>query len=128
MPAAGIDTYSASAGGWQTFWGTSWASPLYVAMQIEVNEECAKHLWGISALYGSFAQDPTDQYAFVDVTSGNDDYDGEPTYYTAGTGFDTASGIGIPIGVNIAYYSCGGNQLRRLSPKPSMAAPPRLRR
>ncbi len=128
MPAAGIDTYSASAGGWQTFWGTSWASPLYVAMQIEVNEECAKHLWGISALYGSFAQDPTDQYAFVDVTSGNDDYDGQPTYYTAGTGFDTASGIGIPIGVNIAYYSCGGNQLRRLSPKPPMAAPPRLRR
>jgi hypothetical protein len=131
MPAAGIDTYSASAGGWQTLWGTSWASPLYVAMQIEVNEACAKHLWGISALYGSFAQDPTYKYAFVDVTSGNDEYNGEPTYYTAAPNFDTASGIGIPLGVNIAFYSCGsGSHGRRLTPKPSMSmvARPRPRR
>jgi hypothetical protein len=126
MPAAGIDTYE--AGSWQTVWGTSWASPLYVAMQLEVNEECAKHLWGISALYGSLAQDPTYKYAFVDVTSGNDEYNGEPTYYTAAPNFDTASGIGIPIGVNIAFYSCGGNQSRRLTPKTLMGVRPRPRR
>lgn len=127
MPAAGIDTYSDSQG-WQTVWGTSWASPLYVAMQIEVNEECASHLWGISALYGSYQQDPTYQYAFIDVTSGDDDYGGQSTKYTAAPNFDTASGIGIPLGVNIAFYSCSGNQVRRLTPKSVMAAPPHPRR
>jgi hypothetical protein len=111
MPAAGIDTYSASEG-WGTVWGTSWASPLYVAMQLEVNEECGAHLWGISSLYGSLSKDPTYQYAFVDVTSGDDSYDGH-TGYTAKSGFDTASGIGIPMGVNIALYSCGGSAVRR---------------
>jgi len=82
-------------------------------MQLEVNEECAKHYWGISALYGSFAKDPTYQYAFIDVTSGTDAYGSQPTYYTPGPSFDTASGIGIPLGVNIAYYTCGGGASRR---------------
>jgi Pro-kumamolisin, activation domain len=119
LPAAGIDIYIANQSGWGTFWGTSWASPMYVAMQLEINEECAKNYWGNAALYGSFAADPTYQHAFVDVTSGNNNYiprdGGAPppagTDFTAVPGFDTASGIGIPLGVNVAYYTCGAGAI-----------------
>jgi Pro-kumamolisin, activation domain/Subtilase family len=108
LPAAGTDIMI--NGSWETLWGTSWASPIYSAMQAEINQECNSDIWGITALYGAFAKDPTYQNAFIDVTSGNDSFGGS-TGFTAGTGFDTASGIGMPMGVNVAYDACGAGSI-----------------
>jgi hypothetical protein len=114
MPAAGVSSYNASLYGWASFWGTSWSAPLYAAMQLEVNEACGKNMWGISTLYGAFAQTNPYEYDFYDVTSGNDNPgDGQATFYSATAGFDSASGMGIPLGVNIAIDECGGDAVRR---------------
>ncbi len=83
MPAAGVSSYNASLYGWASFWGTSWSTPLYAAMQIEVNEACRRNMWGISTLYGAFTRTNHYKYDFYDVTSGNDDPgDGQATFYS----------------------------------------------
>ncbi len=98
LPAAFDDTYF--NGNWNLVWGTSWASPIYVAMQTEINQTCERPLWGIDAIYNAFkATGYNDD--FLDVTSGNDFYQ-TPRYYNAGPGFDQASGIGMPLGIEIA--------------------------
>lgn len=113
MPAAGVSGYDSSLYGWAAFWGTSWSAPFYAAMQLEVNEACGKNMWGIPTLYGAFALPNPYQYDFYDVTSGNDDSGGQATFYTAAANFDTASGMGIPLGANLAVDECGGDAVRR---------------
>lgn len=98
LPAAFDDTYF--NGNWNLVWGTSWASPIYVAMQTEINQTCNRPLWGIDAIYNAFKATGYN-YDFLDVTGGNDDYQ-TPQYYNAGPGFDQASGIGMPLGIQIA--------------------------
>lgn len=99
MPAAFDDTYM--QGQWGLVWGTSWASPIYVAMQLEINQVCGRHLWGINALYTAFA---ANGYAndFLDVTGGNNNPGDGDQYYRAKVGFDNVSGIGMPLGMEIA--------------------------
>lgn len=105
LPATYDDIYDSSYGaftnGWGIVGGTSWASPIYVAMQAEINQVCGRPIWGINAIYNAFS---TGGYRdFIDVTSGND-YNAyaQGAYYTATSGFDTASGIGMPLGLGIA--------------------------
>lgn len=88
-------------GNWYQIWGTSWASPTYVAMQTEINELCGKPQWGISELYNAFEKSGY-QSDFIDVTSGANGQNG----YTATTGFDQASGIGMPLGIPLASSVC----------------------
>jgi hypothetical protein len=106
LPAANDDIYVAAFGGWGAVWGTSWASPIYVAMQAEINQTCGTPQWGINALYNAFAKTGY-QYDFIDVTSGNNSYDGA-VGESAATGFDQASGIGMPLGTQVAVDNgCG---------------------
>lgn len=88
---------------WYNVAGTSWASPLYVAMQAEIDEVCAKPLWGITVLYGAFKKSTYND--FVDVTSGTNAW-GKVTGFSAHAGFDQASGIGMPLGVPISKDAC----------------------
>jgi subtilase family serine protease len=106
LPAANDDIYIAEYGGWGAVWGTSWSSPIYVAMQSEINQTCGSAQWGINALYNAFAKTAY-QYDFIDVTSGNNSYGGAAGY-SADTGFDQASGIGMPLGSEVAIDNgCG---------------------
>jgi hypothetical protein len=108
LPAATDALYcTGCGGGWFLVWGTSWASPMYVAMQIEINQICGNQ-WGINTLYNALPHSSTD---FIDVINGNNDwnshYNTTPTkYYSAAKGFDNVSGIGIPLGMPLAQSEC----------------------
>jgi subtilase family serine protease len=94
FPAYYTDTYV--SGGWVGLQGTSWSSPTYVALQLEINQVKGTRLgWVNSAIYSVFKKEgyATD---FFDVTEGNN---GE---YSAKPGYDNVSGIGSPIGEALA--------------------------
>jgi hypothetical protein len=85
--------------GWQGIGGTSAAAPVWAAAIALTNASnaCGGALVGFAnpALYraaaGSYGSD------FNDVTSGNNDFTGtNGGRYTAGSGFDMASGLGTP--------------------------------
>jgi len=56
-------------GGWETVWRTSWATPIYAAMQSEINQACAAQQWGINTLYNTFANSGY-RHDFIDVVDG----------------------------------------------------------
>ena len=94
FPAYYTDTFV--NGGWVGLQGTSWSSPTYVALQLEINQVKGKRLgWVNSAIYSVFKKEA---YAtdFYDVTQGSN---GE---YSAKAGYDNVSGIGSPIGDALA--------------------------
>ena len=94
FPAYYTDTFV--GGKWVGLQGTSWSSPTYVALQLEINQVKGQRLgWVNSAIYSVFK---TEGYAtdFYDVTKGSN---GE---YQAKTGYDNVSGIGSPIGEALA--------------------------
>lgn len=88
--------------------GTSWSSPEFAAMMAELYEYCGTSFENpITVIYNVYRASPS---AFVDVTSGNDQYGGATPYYTAGAGYDNASGLGIPNGAAFANAACPSNQ------------------
>jgi subtilase family serine protease len=92
------------SGGWILVNGTSWGSPLYAAMLSEVYEYCTTGFDNAAAL-------PYDVYglrhgAFLDVTSGNNQYAGTSPFYSAQAGYDNATGIGVPYGLPFAQTLC----------------------
>jgi kumamolisin len=99
LPAVGDAIYV--GGAWTAVDGTSWASPLYAAMQAEIDEACGAQ-YGLAELYTVYKAHPSD---FIDVTSGNNEYGGTPGY-NAVKGFDLASGMGSPLGTGISYETC----------------------
>jgi kumamolisin len=99
---------------WSLIWGTSWSSPTYVAMQTEINQACNAKQWGIGTIYGAFAKSGYSD--FVDVTKGNNlwqsPYAGSGSSYNATNAFDNVSGIGIPLGMQIAQTNCSAPAIR----------------
>jgi hypothetical protein len=94
FPAYYTDTYV--SGGWVGLQGTSWSSPTYVALQLEINQVKGQRLgWINSAIYCVFKKEG---YAidFYDVTKGSNGK------YSAKTGYDNVTGIGSPIGEALA--------------------------
>jgi kumamolisin len=84
------------SGGWVGLQGTSWSSPTYVGLQLEINQVKGTRLgWVNSAIYSVFKKEgyATD---FYDVTKGSNGG------YSAKTGYDNVSGIGSPIGEALA--------------------------
>jgi subtilase family serine protease len=109
-PASGYVIYA--AGTWQVAGGTSAAAPLWAAIAalIDASPFCADYGSGTAGvlpqgLYGMMAIDHTYVYGAVpeglaDITAGDNDY--TPTGYTGGlypatTGFDMATGLGVPL-------------------------------
>jgi kumamolisin len=94
FPAYYTDTFV--GGGWVGLQGTSWSSPTYVALQLEINQVKGTRLgWVNSAIYSVFKKEgyATD---FYDVTTGSNGK------YSAKTGYDNVTGIGSPIGEALA--------------------------
>jgi kumamolisin len=99
VPDLAFPAYYADAyfnGGWEGLQGTSWSSPTYVALQLEINQVKGERLgWVNAAIYRVFKKEA---YAtdFYDVTKGSN---GE---YSAKAGYDNVSGIGSPNGEVLA--------------------------
>jgi len=94
FPADYTDTFV--RGGWEGLGGTSWSSPIYVALQLEINQVKGQRLgWVNSDIYRVFKKE---HYAtdFYDVTKGsNGGYSGK-------AGYDNVTGLGSPIGEALA--------------------------
>jgi subtilase family serine protease len=96
-------------GFWTGIGGTSAAAPLWAAFMAltDASRACAGSSVGFAnpALYGvagsTYAAD------FNDITSGNNDYTGASGgLYEAGVGYDMASGLGTPNGINLSRTLC----------------------
>ncbi|HZY97977.1 MAG TPA: protease pro-enzyme activation domain-containing protein [Candidatus Baltobacteraceae bacterium] len=109
--------YPVSALTFSMVWGTSWSSPIYVAMQTEINQACGSPQWGIATIYNGFKAQS--YHHFIDVTNGNNQWDtssaGSTKYYAAAQGFDEVSGIGVPMGMVLATDRCNKPALSRRS-------------
>ena len=106
LPAGGVNGPDAFFynGSWQAVGGTSWAAPEFAAMQAEINQQCialggGSRASALADLYRVFYQAPS---AFIDVTSGFISYPTTSLTYSAGPGYDNASGLGLPLGEEIA--------------------------
>lgn len=95
----GSDEAYGSPAGWQATGGTSAAAPLWAAVfaLVDANASCLGRPIGFAnpALYRLAGADE-DRY-FNDVQSGNNDFTlASGSLYTAGVGYDMASGLGSP--------------------------------
>ena len=92
-------------GSWTAIGGTSAAAPLWASVAALADTACGAPI-GLAntALYDAAAA----HYAadFDDVTSGNNSYDGV-TGFSAGSGYDMASGLGTPQVASLVPDLCG---------------------
>src|SRR5579875_34978 len=105
MPAFPVEIYE--QGLWKTVGGTSWSAPQFAAMIAEIYEWCNAPLTPpVLIPYYAFQADGYSD--FLAVTTGNNDFGGDSTYYLAGGGFSNAAGLGVPYGMPIAQRICPG--------------------
>lgn len=97
-----------NSGTWGLVDGTSWASPEYAALMAEVLQYCQLSSGLNNAVNVPYYVASHYQQAYVDVSNGNDQFAGTAPYYTAGAGYDNASGIGVPYGMAYANTACPG--------------------
>jgi subtilase family serine protease len=93
-PATGVAVYSAPAGGWAVFGGTSVATPI-IAAAYALADDTSDLEFPVSKAYANPA-------AFNDVVEGANwgDYDCDGNYFcNAGPGYDGLTGLGSPIGL-----------------------------
>jgi subtilase family serine protease len=105
----GTGSESGSERGWQAIGGTSGAAPLWAALfaLTDSSRACAGHPVGyaVPALYRAASSSYTSD--FNDVRSGNNDFTGtNGGRFTAGPGYDEASGLGTPNGTPLAGNLC----------------------
>ena len=112
MPAVFDEIYF--QGQWSDVDGTSWGAPQVAALIAEIDEYCNSALPDpVDIFYYALAGKG---YAdFSDVITGNNQYDGDLTFYSAQSGFDNVSGIGIPLGMPVAQTVCP-NRIPALAP------------
>jgi Tectonin domain len=92
-------------GGWHLVGGTSWSAPMFAAMLAEVYQYCnASFTDPVSLPY--FVYETAGSGAFRDVTTGNNQFASDATYFTAQAGYDNVSGLGVPLGVPFAQTIC----------------------
>jgi subtilase family serine protease len=91
-------------GSWTAIGGTSAAAPLWASLAALADSSCGSPI-GLAnpALYATESTSPSD---FDDVTSGNNSYDGV-TGFSAGSGYDEASGLGTPVASSLVPALCG---------------------
>lgn len=105
MPAIGTLVYSGNGGGAGGGEGTSWAAPLFAAMLTEVFQYCNTSFTNpVSIPYYVYSN--AGYNAFIDVTSGNNNYQNLSSYYVTGPGYDNVTGIGVPYGIPFANAIC----------------------
>ncbi|HTU98475.1 MAG TPA: protease pro-enzyme activation domain-containing protein [Solirubrobacteraceae bacterium] len=112
-------------GGWSIFGGTSAAAPTWGALAALANasEACTGKSVGFAnpALYQA-ARTDYGTY-FNDVTSGNNSFGGL-SGFSAGPGYDMASGLGSPKGAAVASALCGSTWTPPSTTTTTTPAPP----
>jgi subtilase family serine protease len=92
------------SGAWTVLSGTSWSAPAFAAMLSEVYEYCnASFTNPVAAPYYVYSADHS---AFIDVVNGNNQYASTTPYYSAHSGYDNVSGVGVPYGMPFAQTAC----------------------
>ncbi|HET6895991.1 MAG TPA: S8 family serine peptidase [Candidatus Baltobacteraceae bacterium] len=111
MPA--LDVAMFQGGIWSTRAGTSWSAPEAAALLAELYQYCGANGGPIGGVtnpatipYYVFNQNTA---AFTDVTSGNDQFGTATPFDTAASGYDDASGFGLPKGLAFVQTACPGN-------------------
>jgi hypothetical protein len=115
-PGVGIDVFI--NGDQEAVGGTSVASPLFTAMQAEINQvQKSRNGWVNPGLYVAFMDfnTTTTNFAFRDITGGTN------VRYQAVPGYDDATGLGSPIGWNLAAVE---NGYPGATPRPGPVTPP----
>src|SRR5581483_408680 len=113
MPAALDAVYL--QGGWVQVSGTSWGTPQVAALFAGLYEFCrATIVDPVQIFYTAYGQKGYGD--FVAVTSGNNQYQSDSTYFSADGGFSQVSGIGIPNGMAIAQTVCPNRVTVSLAP------------
>lgn len=83
------------SGGWVGEFGTSWSCPIYVALQLEINQVQKQRFgWVNTNVYSVFQA--SGDHCFYDVTKGNNGG------YKAKAGYNNVTGIGSPKGKTLA--------------------------
>jgi hypothetical protein len=86
--------------------GTSWASPIAVALLTEAVQICGPAGWVNPAIYSIYSTYGESPY-FVDVTSGsNAGFMGYAKGYSATPGYDNVTGLGMPNGATFVAALC----------------------
>ncbi|MDE2482200.1 MAG: hypothetical protein KGN02_08415 [bacterium] len=98
-------------GSMQTFDGTSWSAPETAAMLSEIFEYCGGPLPTTftspqNLFYKAYGRSTSD---FVDVTGGNNQYNGTSPFFTAVAGPDNVGGLGEPLGIDVANTLCANH-------------------
>ena len=95
--------YGSGSADW--FGGTSCAAPLWAGFTALINQQAA--LIGHApvgflnpALY-AIASGPNYTNCFHDITTGNNEWSGSPSLFSAVTGYDLCTGLGTPNGTNL---------------------------
>jgi hypothetical protein len=126
-PSTGYEVYYNGSGeaagqprGWQAFGGTSAASPVWASLMAlaDASPGCAGGSVGLAlpALYRAAGSDYAG--AFNDVRSGNNDFTGTNSgRFSAGPGYDEASGLGSPNAPVLIPQLCAS--ALRLTPLPA---------
>jgi len=111
LPAVNDALYITSGGyNWSAVAnGTSWSAPQMAAMFAEIVQYCNNTSLGSAntLLYQAHASAPD----FFDVTFGNNDWQTTSPFYTAGSGYDNTTGLGMPKGIPLANTICPGHVL-----------------
>ena len=95
-------------GRWTAFGGTSVAAPTNAGLFVDTNQGCFFPLGRVGpALY---AAQRANSGTFTDITQGNNDFtDSNLGQFSAGTGFDAASGLGTPVDQNLSLALQGAD-------------------
>lgn len=110
-------------GGWGIVNGTSWSAPIAASLFASLYQYCGTSIANpvnVPYIVYNHSQYGTGG-AFIDVTSGNNGYNGTAGY-TAAAGYDNASGIGVPMGMTFVNTVCPGRSGVRTSGQPAYRA------
>jgi subtilase family serine protease len=118
----GAGTVSGAPSGWFGIGGTSGAAPLWAALLALTNASSACNGSAIGFANPALYRAAGSAYAsdFNDITSGNNDYTGSGGF-SAGVGYDMASGLGTPNGSALAGGLCDTVTLRNPGTQGSIA-------
>ncbi len=113
-------TSGTGAAGWQAIGGTSAAAPLWAALvaEADASSDCSSDVGFLNPTLYTVAGSSSATYGndFYDVTSGNNDLLDHPGYYSAGTGYDMATGLGTPIMGGLVPSICSSPTVTAVSP------------
>jgi len=99
--------------------GTSWSSPTCAAFCALINQACANVGHSPVGLLGPQIYTTTGRACFRDITSGNNETSSSGPNYTATTGYDECTGVGVPLVQTLAQTLAGTTNLIGVSQQPA---------